>query len=512
MAQTATLGNDLTTTIPIRGQRERARQVPRAHAPTVLNQLAQNLCTGIPLLVMDCVGLSLSMILASTVVTLLGANSFHLLPSGSQLVTNGVVYLLVYALLGLYPGVGLNPIVELRNLVMGTLTAGAVLLAALFTFDHFSLSHTVFTLGITALGMILVPLFRCSSRELLASHRWWTQPALVVGSGEDAVNLMATLRRKQNAGLRPVGIVDNCRDPQYDLSESEDYLGTIDRLADIAAANQAHWALISMSDSSPATLAEALRQCASIPNTVVFPRLEPLPSLWTRSQDLGGIFGVHVREQLLSPISQFGKRLFDIIAATSGLILLSPFLIPFLAFTWLCIRRCSPGPMFYANERVGKNGKRFKAWKFRSMVLNAEQALGKFLDENPSARAEWEEFEKLRDDPRVIPGIGAFLRKSSLDELPQLWNILRGEMSLIGPRPIPVPELDRYAQYADAMNLYLQVHPGLTGLWQISGRNLTTQERRVELDAYYVRNWSIWLDIFILARTVRTVVMREGAF
>jgi lipopolysaccharide/colanic/teichoic acid biosynthesis glycosyltransferase len=143
------------------------------------------------------------------------------------------------------------------------------------------------------------------------------------------------------------------------------------------------------------------------------------------------------------------------------------------------------------------------------MVQNAQQILEEHLNSSKEARAEWEKDHKLKNDPRIIAGIGHFLRRTSLDELPQLWNVMKGDMSLVGPRPIVASEQIRYGEIQP---LYLRVRPGLTGLWQVSGRNNTSYSDRVKLDAYYVRNWSLWLDYFILLRTVRTVLLREGSY
>ncbi len=148
-------------------------------------------------------------------------------------------------------------------------------------------------------------------------------------------------------------------------------------------------------------------------------------------------------------------------------------------------------------------------WKFRTMVPNAAEILEEHLAAHPERRKEYETFRKLSNDPRVIPGVGAFLRKFSLDELPQLWNVVRGEMSLVGPRPMMHEEIWRYA---GVFRLYKKMRPGITGLWQISGRNHTTFQERVNLDAYYVSNWSPWFDLYILVHTIRTVLLGEGAY
>jgi Undecaprenyl-phosphate galactose phosphotransferase WbaP len=198
------------------------------------------------------------------------------------------------------------------------------------------------------------------------------------------------------------------------------------------------------------------------------------------------------------------KRAFDLFAACAGLIVLAPF---FAVAGWL-IRRTTSGPVFYSQPRRGLNGRVFRAWKFRTMAADAERVLALHLAANPGLKREWERDHKLKRDPRVT-AVGRFLRKTSLDELPQLWNVLRGEMSLVGPRPIVDDEIAKYgAKYA----LYKRVRPGISGLWQVSGRNNTTYEERIGYDEYYVRNWSPWLDLYILGRTVKVVLTGDGAY
>jgi exopolysaccharide production protein ExoY len=197
------------------------------------------------------------------------------------------------------------------------------------------------------------------------------------------------------------------------------------------------------------------------------------------------------------------KRAFDIISSFCGLVALAPVLLMAGLLVWLHDR----GPVLYGHKRVGRQGRQFKCWKFRTMVQNGDEVLAAHLEANPEARIEWEETQKLTDDPRVTP-IGAFLRKTSIDELPQLWNVLKGEMSVIGPRPITRKELDRYGK---DRRYYLLVRPGITGLWQVSGRSATTYERRVSLDRAYLENWSYGQDAMILVKTIPAVLKSEGA-
>jgi len=201
-----------------------------------------------------------------------------------------------------------------------------------------------------------------------------------------------------------------------------------------------------------------------------------------------------------SPLS----RIFDI-----TLILLAfPYILLFFLAISLAITLDSKGGVFYKQTRIGKGGRRFKALKFRTMVLNADQILQQYLDESPELKAEWLATHKLKRDPRVTR-VGSILRKLSLDEMPQFWNIIIGEMGLIGPRPIVDEEIEKYGK---CFELYKQARPGLTGLWQVSGRSDTSYQRRVELDEYYLLNRSIKLDIQILLKTVYVVIGRKGAY
>lgn len=198
------------------------------------------------------------------------------------------------------------------------------------------------------------------------------------------------------------------------------------------------------------------------------------------------------------------KRLVDIALGLAGLLLSLPLMLV-IAFL---VRLDSPGPALYRSKRVGRDGVTFRMWKFRTMVDCADEVLLQHLADNPAAREEWDLNQKLKNDPRITR-IGRYLRKLSLDELPQFWNILMGDMSLVGPRPIVANEIHHYG---DRLHWYTSIRPGLTGLWQVSGRNNLTCAVRVDLDEYYVRNWSVWLDLYILLRTGWVVLRGDGAY
>ena len=200
---------------------------------------------------------------------------------------------------------------------------------------------------------------------------------------------------------------------------------------------------------------------------------------------------------------RLGKRLFDILAALGGLIFLSPVMITLA----ILVRAQDGGPALFAHTRIGKNGKPFKCYKFRSMVMDAQQKLETLLSTDPEAAAEWARDQKLRKDPRVT-ALGRFIRKTSLDELPQLFNILKGDMSVVGPRPIITDEMARYGNHLED---YLSVTPGVTGPWQVSGRNDVSYDERVRMDARYARSWTVAGDIWITLKTVPAVLLSRGA-
>jgi len=207
---------------------------------------------------------------------------------------------------------------------------------------------------------------------------------------------------------------------------------------------------------------------------------------------------------LAGPIGYASKRIADIVLALSGLVLLAPLLV----ICFLATILTSSGPALFRHKRVGFNGRHFDCLKFRTMVLDAPERLRHLLESDPAAAAEWAANRKLKHDPRVT-AIGAILRKSSLDELPQLFNVLRGDMSIVGPRPVTDEELERYA---NSVGAYLACRPGITGLWQVSGRSATTYNKRVACDTFYARNWSMSLDLKILIVTIPSLLISDSAY
>jgi len=243
---------------------------------------------------------------------------------------------------------------------------------------------------------------------------------------------------------------------------------------------------------------------ASFRHVLVIPNLTGVTNSAVVARNLAGTFAVEIKYNLLDPWALRAKRAMDFCATVLGGALVLPLLLVLALIVYLE----SGGPVFYADKRMGRNGRLFSCVKFRTMVPDAEAALQRVLKEDEGLRKEYARYHKLQDDPRVTR-IGRFLRSTSLDELPQLWNVLRGEMSLVGPRPYLPRESEEIGMTQSEI---LRVPPGMTGPWQVGGRNQATFEDRVGMDAYYVRYWSVWLDLILLAHTVKVLLRGRGAY
>ncbi len=426
------------------------------------------------------------------------------LPLYWQLLPLMGLFTVAYAAVGLYPGVAISPVDELRWVTVSTSLVYFVLGSTIFLRREGEVySRGIFLLAwLLSIGLVLAG--RALTRYLFAQKRWWGYPVMVLGAGKTGEMVVRTLQQRPRIGLKPVVVLDDNPDKHGSL-HNVPVLGGVELAPVLAKARKIPYAIVAMPGVSRDRLLQILEQYGqTFAHLLIIPDLFGFSSLWVEAKDMGGILGLEVRQQLLLPGPRLAKFLIDrLITLMGGLIVL-----PFIILIALLIRIDSPGPILYGQIRIGQNGESFKAWKFRSMAKNADRTLESYLDAHPELRQSWERDHKLRNDPRITR-VGRFLRQTSLDELPQLWNILRGEMSLVGPRPIVDEEIQRYGE---KFGLYTKVTPGLTGLWQVSGRNNLTYEERVSLDAYYVRNWSVWLDLYILIRTVWVVISGEGAY
>ena len=470
--------------------------------------IGQKCVTALPLLFGDMLAiLGCHFIAAIMTLSMMGAAmpSDYLL----QVWATAILFAGAGLMIGLYPATAVSPVVELRQ----TVIAGWLAFATIMLLNQMlaTLSHFEIFVGFigASLASLIVPLVRNIIRHHFSGYRWWGERVIIIGSGVQGQAIYRFYQRSRHRGLKPVGIVDSAETAEGSVPPIQNgsivYLGSLSRLPLLARQNYAQWAIVAPGGCEGLNISELIRFCGVFQHLVLLPTDMLVPSLWSVSRECAGVMGVHVRDHLRSPVSSLLKRSFDIVGAAVGIFSA----LPIFMTVAVLVKIKSPGPVFYGHERIGRGGKRFKAWKFRSMIPNAAEVLDQHLERDPEMRRQWFEDQKLRTDPRIIPGIGNFIRETSLDELPQLWNVLVGDMSLVGPRPIVTNEIDRYAEMYP---LYLRVRPGITGLWQVSGRNDTSYNQRVRLDCYYVCNWSIWLDAYILMRTIRTIIMREGAY
>ncbi len=413
------------------------------------------------------------------------------------------VFIVVYGAVGLYSGVALSPPEELRRvtvtstLVFFFLAAGTVSMRGARNYFTWVLFVAIL------LSVVLVPVLRAMVRRVLSNESWWGYPAVVFGAGTTGRRAVQAMLREPGLGLKPIAMVDD--DPaKRGAIEGVPVLDPF-MLASRMRSQPCGYAVLAMPGVPHSEALSFVESCGlTFSHILVIPDLIGVSSLWVSPKSVGGMLGLEVNQKNLAYERRIPKRIMDLfIMCTAGWLWL-----PFIAIVMLWIRLDSRGPIFYRQQRIGQGGKPFHAWKFRSMVQDADEVLERHLSTDAALREEWLKDHKLRNDPRVTRA-GNFLRRCSLDELPQLWNVLIGEMSLVGPRPIVEDEVPKYGPRFDQ---YTKVKGGLTGLWQVSGRNDTSYEERVEFDTFYVRNWSVWLDLCILFRTIGTVLLRKGAY
>jgi Undecaprenyl-phosphate galactose phosphotransferase WbaP len=399
---------------------------------------------------------------------------------------------------GLYPGVGLSAVSELRRAGMAAACIGPMFLAVSF-FQPARDLGVQFAIVLTC-GLLIpsLALFRRAARAMFGRFDWWGQPALIVGREAVAQNVYRYLVENPGIGLRPLGLVSD-RPVVSQTGPTARHLAPLSRLASVARRLDRPWLIIATAGDLPLVERQLGRDLV---DQVLVSRLDGSSSVWHRASACLDWPG-HESGIGITPRLRPYKRAIDLTLA----VLLSVPLVPLMLGIAALIKLSSPGPVIFKQERVGHQGRRFLCWKFRTMVCDGQRVLEEYLTAHPERRAEWDRDHKLQHDPRVT-AIGRVLRKTSLDELPQLWNVLRGDMSLVGPRPILASEIPDFGANFEA---FCSVLPGITGMWQVSGRNQTTYAEHVELDGFYARHWSLWLDLHILMMTFKVVLLRQGA-
>ena len=413
-------------------------------------------------------------------------------------------FLFVFWLMKLYPGASLAPAEELRRLTVSSLCIhGGIDFSRYMEDGELDPITVAFIISFILSPLVLLTV-RSFMRNFLSVTRLGGIPAVIFGGGATGRAVVDRLLGGKTSGYVPVLILDD------DPATGSEYRGVpvihdTGLGPEIVKRFNIKMAIVALPGLKSRAMDRLINHSVSaFRYNVLIPDFFRATNIWMSVRDFGGILGLATSYRLNMFWNLWIKRFLDIVLVLAGSILISPLLL----FIAVFIKLDSPGPVLYRHERVGKNGVPFRAYKFRSMAQDADKRLAGLLASDPAIREEWERSQKLKNDPRITRA-GRFLRRTSLDELPQLINILKGEMSLVGPRPIVKNEIKRYGE--DFRRVF-SVLPGLTGLWQVSGRSDTDYAERISFDTYYLQSWSVWLDLWILYKTVGAVFKGKGAY
>lgn len=466
--------------------------------------LNRKLFAGFSLLAADILSLSisfLSVILLKHYLTeegLVLSNYFILLP------LIAAIFPITFYFSGLYPGYGLSIIDEIKSLTY-SISIVFIVLASLTFFlrGEWEYSRAVFFIS-WIVSLVILPFGRRFVRKILSRNNLWGIPVMIIGAGKAGENTIRSLKKQLPLGLIPVVAVDENTD-RWGYIDKVPVIGSLDIIPDIARKLNIEYCIFASPELESEKQVEIINKYSKyFPNTLVISDYSGLSYLWVNTKDIAGNLGFELRQKLLNKSVLVRKRIFDFIF---GLIL-GLLTLPLLLIIGILIKLDSGGKVFFFQERLSLNMKRFRIFKFRTMYENAEERLNEVLKLDESKRIEFDKYHKLKDDPRLTR-IGKILRKYSLDELPQFWNVVLGDMSLVGPRAYLYFE---YVKMEESNRIIFNVRPGLSGLWQITGRSKHSFQNRLNLDLFYIRNWSFFLDIYILVKTISAVYNPDGAY
>ena len=475
------------------------RAIARTHCAEHTRRLWSN---GLALAGAETVALSVSLLVAGALRQAVTGEPGHVVGLAWTVVP---AYVAVSVAVGLLPGWGHGAVEELRRVVLVLLGVFGLTAVGLFLVSANSQGGPAasrLTLGLGVfLALGLVPAARWWAKSALVRRDRWGVSAVVYGAGETGARMVRQLQEERGSGYTPVAVFSDDADDWGGHLDAVPIVGDTSRVAPEAAV-----AFLALPEAHRDDQIALLEGPLSYYRTVVVvPDLYEAPSLWVTPRDFAGVLGLEVTSTLTRTAPRLVKRAGDLAVVLALAPLWVPLVAALAAWVWLGDRA---GP-FYGQRRVGEDGRRFTALKLRTMVPDADAVLERALDADPALRAEWDDHFKLERDPRITAA-GRFLRRTSLDELPQFVNVLRGEMSLVGPRPLPAYH---HGELSDRVReLRERVKPGITGLWQVSGRSDAGNVGMERWDPYYVRNWSPWLDAVILVRTVRVVARGSGAY
>lgn len=393
---------------------------------------------------------------------------------------------------------------EVKFLWQTTFFASLAIFTVLFVGKMSETFSRTLLIAMSFSSVIIYPLLRVYVKQILYGLDLMKRKLLVVGSGDSARMAFYALKNEPNLGYDVAGFVDDGPEAPEPIDgiKVHRHIKGVGRYIKNCGIHDVLIAKPELEKERLTGIINAIQHKAD--NILLMPDFTGIAVLGTSLRHFfkEQALIIEIKNNLARPLNRIVKAIFDYIC---GVVLFALLSIPMLVIT-LAIRLNSKGRAIFRQERIGKNGRPFMCYKFRTMYIDAEDRLKNILDSNPEAKAEWEKYWKLKNDPRVT-GIGSFLRKTSFDELPQLFNVLKFEMSLVGPRPY----LPREEGFITDAGVILNVRPGITGLWQVSGRSNTSYDYRIALESWYVRNWNLWLDIVILFKTVKVVINKEGA-
>jgi Undecaprenyl-phosphate galactose phosphotransferase WbaP len=415
------------------------------------------------------------------------------------------IFIIMFQMLALYPGIALAPAEEMRHFAIGcVISFGGIIVSRYIEDREFDAITAAFFISFLFSTFILL-VCRSIVRRLLSVTKLGGIPAVIYGSGGLARMLIDKLLKDRTLSYVPVAMLDD-RAQAIDEYKGVPVLRDTSLGPALVKRLNLKMAMVAMPELNENEMSDLLiHSVSAFRYNVLLPSFFNITNIWMNIRDFNGMLGFASTNHLQLWWNRMYKRVLDLfIVIVGGLVIL-----PFLLIIALAVKISSKGPALYKSKRYLPNGKIFYAYKFRSMYINADELLRNILENNPEKRKEWEENRKMKDDPRVTK-IGAFLRQTSLDEFPQLINILKGEMSLVGPRP-PL-DRDEVKKFGDNFDRIFSTPPGLTGLWQVSGRSDTDYFDRVSFDTYYLQSWSIWLDLWVLYRTIGVVLGRKGAY
>ena len=401
----------------------------------------------------------------------------------------------------------MQPIIDvMRNIFQTVFSGWLASILIIYLLKAGDQTSRLFIILFGVLVLMNVCIIRYAVMKIMKQRHIFYEPVIVIGAGLTAER--ATRFWQGDLGYRYdiVGFIDD-HPVSSTLPQSYKVLGGFHEAASIIKQYKTQTVIIAAPGISKQQLQQLINDIQPHVKNLSF--IPDLIGTTMAGVDASILFSekilmLNLRNNLSRRYNRIFKRAFDLILTIFGGILISPIL---LAIT-IRVAIDNRGHVIFTHWRVGKNGKLFPCYKFQTMIPMSEEQLNDYLDKNPEAKKEWEQTFKLTNDPRVTK-LGAWLRKTSLDELPQLWNVVRGDMSLVGPRPIIEAEIEKYAEN---IREYYMVLPGITGMWQVSGRSDTTYEERVAMDTWYVRNWSVWIDIMYLFKTVKAVFTGKGAY